>query len=152
MNIDFDYLARVMALVDNAKIHALEIQEGEKSIKIIKSDKTTRSAPYSSGSVPADESGSVSGATEEMVKEVAKSDEGYQVLSPMFGTFYRKSSPSMPNFVEIGSQVNAGDTLCIVEAMKIMHEVKADKAGVVQAILATEGEMVEVDAPLFVLV
>ncbi|MDO4426897.1 MAG: acetyl-CoA carboxylase biotin carboxyl carrier protein [Moraxella sp.] len=150
MNIDFDYLARVMALVDAAKIHALEIQEGEKSIKIVKSGEACSASL--SQSVPADKAEGVPEAVKESVVEAIKGDEGHQILSPMFGTFYRKSSPSMPNFTEVGHQVQEGDTLCIVEAMKIMHEVKAGKAGTVQAILVTEGEMVEADTPLFVLV
>lgn len=69
----------------------------------------------------------------------------------MLGTFYRKSAPDSPNFVEVGDTIKAGDTLCIVEAMKIMHEVKADTDGVVAEILVEEGDMVEYDAPLFVI-
>lgn len=70
------------------------------------------------------------------------------VTSPMVGTFYRKSSPDAPVFIEVGQSVVVGDTLCIIEAMKIMHEVKAEQAGVVQAILLNDGDMVEYDQPI----
>ena len=74
------------------------------------------------------------------------------IVSPMVGTFYRKSSPESPAFVEVGQSVAIGDTLCIVEAMKIMHEVKAEQTGTIQAILVNEGDMVEYAQPLFSIV
>uniref|UniRef100_UPI0004A47F9C acetyl-CoA carboxylase biotin carboxyl carrier protein n=1 Tax=Vibrio parahaemolyticus TaxID=670 RepID=UPI0004A47F9C len=76
---------------------------------------------------------------------------GHQVLSPMVGTFYRSPSPDAKSFVEVGQKVNAGDTLCIVEAMKMMNQIEADKSGVVTAILVEDGQPVEFDQPLVVI-
>ncbi|OOE82141.1 acetyl-CoA carboxylase, biotin carboxyl carrier protein, partial [Salinivibrio siamensis] len=76
---------------------------------------------------------------------------GHQVLSPMVGTFYRAPSPESAAFVEVGSQVNEGDALCIVEAMKMMNQIQADKSGVVKAILCEDGQPVEFDEPLVII-
>jgi acetyl-CoA carboxylase biotin carboxyl carrier protein len=76
---------------------------------------------------------------------------GHQVTSPIVGTFYRSASPGSKPFAEVGQRVNAGDTLCIIEAMKIMNQIEADKAGVVKAILADNGDPIEFGQPLFVL-
>ncbi|RIY34168.1 acetyl-CoA carboxylase, biotin carboxyl carrier protein [Psittacicella hinzii] len=76
---------------------------------------------------------------------------GHKVLSPMVGTFYRRSSPDAKPFVEVGSKVNVGDTLCIVEAMKMMNKIDSDKAGVVKAILVEDANVVEYDQPLFII-
>ncbi|PSU54574.1 acetyl-CoA carboxylase biotin carboxyl carrier protein subunit, partial [Photobacterium aphoticum] len=76
---------------------------------------------------------------------------GHQVLSPMVGSFYRAPSPDAKPFVEIGQSVNAGDTLCIVEAMKMMNQIEADKSGTVVAILAEDGDAVEFDQPLVII-
>ncbi|MFZ2288569.1 MAG: acetyl-CoA carboxylase biotin carboxyl carrier protein, partial [Halopseudomonas yangmingensis] len=74
---------------------------------------------------------------------------GHLVRSPMVGTFYRSPSPSEPSFAEVGQTVKAGDVLCIVEAMKMMNHIEADKSGVIQAILVDNGQPVEFDQPLF---
>ncbi|PSW05536.1 acetyl-CoA carboxylase biotin carboxyl carrier protein subunit, partial [Photobacterium rosenbergii] len=81
----------------------------------------------------------------------AATPAGHQVLSPMVGSFYRAPSPDAKPFVEIGQSVNAGDTLCIVEAMKMMNQIEADKAGTVVAILAEDGDAVEFDQPLVII-
>ena len=77
--------------------------------------------------------------------------EGHVVKSPMVGTFYRSASPSVPAFVEVGATVNKGDTLCIIEAMKLMNEIESDASGVVKAILIDNGQPVEFGEPLFVI-
>ncbi len=76
---------------------------------------------------------------------------GHQLRSPMVGTFYRAASPTSKNFAEVGQSVKVGDTLCIVEAMKMMNQIQADKAGTITAILVENGEPVEFDQPLFVI-
>jgi acetyl-CoA carboxylase biotin carboxyl carrier protein len=76
---------------------------------------------------------------------------GHQVTSPIVGTFYRSSSPTAKPFAEVGKSVNVGDTLCIIEAMKIMNQIEADKSGVVKAILAENGDPVEYGQPLFII-
>lgn len=82
---------------------------------------------------------------------VAEEPKGHKVLSPMVGTFYRRSSPDSKPYVEVGSRVNVGDTLCIVEAMKMMNKIDSDKAGVVTAILVEDANVVEYDQPLFII-
>ena len=82
---------------------------------------------------------------------VAAAPTGHQVKSPMVGTFYRSSSPGAKAFVEIGSQVKEGDTICIIEAMKILNEIEADKAGTITKILVENGQAVEYGAPLFII-
>ena len=76
---------------------------------------------------------------------------GHEVRSPMVGTFYSSASPDAPSFVEIGQHVNAGDTLCIIEAMKMMNQIEADKSGVIKAILAENEDAIEFDQPLFII-
>ncbi|HYF60847.1 MAG TPA: acetyl-CoA carboxylase biotin carboxyl carrier protein, partial [Burkholderiaceae bacterium] len=83
--------------------------------------------------------------------EAPAQPSGHAVKSPMVGTFYRSANPNSPPFVEIGSQVKEGDTLCIVEAMKLMNEIEADKAGTVKAVLVENGQPVEYGQPLFVI-
>lgn len=76
---------------------------------------------------------------------------GHQVLSPMVGTFYRAPSPGAAEFVQVGQSVSAGETLCIIEAMKILNQIEADKSGVIKAIIAENGQPVEFDEPLFII-
>lgn len=149
MNIDFDTLARLIHLTETADIHSLHIQDGTQSIVLTK---------YPSQALP---EALAQPSPQALPQTFAPNPQSqispptpantHTITSPMLGTFYRKSAPDSPNFVEIGDTIKAGDTLCIVEAMKIMHEVKADKAGVVREILADEGQMVEYDSPLFVI-
>jgi acetyl-CoA carboxylase biotin carboxyl carrier protein len=82
---------------------------------------------------------------------VEAAQAGHAVKSPMVGTFYRSSSPGAPSFVEVGSKVNEGDTLCIIEAMKILNEIEADKSGTVAQILGENGQAVEYGQPLFII-
>ncbi|STY99583.1 Biotin carboxyl carrier protein of acetyl-CoA carboxylase [Moraxella lacunata] len=147
MNIDFDNLARLIKLTETAQIHSLEIQDGTQTIKLTKYPSDTPPAPVGHiAPVPTADTAPTR-ATQTPDNPSAK----HTITSPMLGTFYRKSAPDSPNFVEVGDTIKAGDTLCIVEAMKIMHEVKAGTDGVVAEILVEEGDMVEYDAPLFVI-
>lgn len=150
MNIDFDTLARLIQLTETAEIHSLHIQDGTQTIILTKHPSQPlpqvlpQALPHalaqmSPQNIPPSQISSLTPANL------------HTITSPMLGTFYRKSAPDSPNFVEIGDSVKVGDTLCIVEAMKIMHEVKADKKGVVRDILVDEGQMVEYDSPLFVI-
>ncbi|UNU73654.1 acetyl-CoA carboxylase biotin carboxyl carrier protein [Moraxella nasovis] len=170
MNIDFDALARLIELTQTAKIHALEIQDGNQIIKI---QKYADTSPMPQNGLPQNylsqnylsqnhlpqthltknqaPQNHTPPTPTQISHEPQNPQVGHSILSPMLGTFYRKASPDTPNFVEIGDFVKSGDTLCIIEAMKIMHEVKADKAGVIDKILANDGDMVEYDAPLFVI-
>lgn len=149
MNIDFDNLVRLIKLTETAQIHALEIQDGTQTIKLTKHPSDATSITSTGQNMPVSEASVVTSTQE--TPPCAINDAKQTITSPMLGTFYRKSAPDNPNFVEVGDTIKAGDTLCIVEAMKIMHEVKADTDGVVAEILVEEGDMVEYDAPLFVI-
>lgn len=151
MDIDFDTLTRLIHLSESAKIHAIEIQDGNQKIKIIKY--ATNPHEQDERYYPKDEpSASISNYSTGFVAGQSKQiNTNDMVLSPMLGTFYRKPSADALNFVEIGDAIKAGDTLCIVEAMKIMHEVKAEKDGIIMEILAHDGDMVQYDTPLFVI-
>lgn len=150
MNIDFDTLARLIHLTENAKIHSLHIQDGTQTIILTKQSDSSQTTPIQLDSAHTQ---NISTLSTPLVAPSSTNNASntHTITSPMLGTFYRKSTPDSPNFVEIGDSVKVGDTLCIVEAMKIMHEVKADKAGVVREILVDEGQMVEYDSPLFVI-
>lgn len=156
MNIDFDTLARLIQLTETAKIHSLHIQDGTQTVILTNPSQPlpqvlSQAAPHTLAQMSLQD---LSDTPQNQISSTTPPTEPtnfHTITSPMLGTFYRKSAPDSPNFVEIGDAVKAGDTLCIVEAMKIMHEVKADKAGMVREILVDEGQMVEYDSPLFVI-
>ncbi|MBQ0955208.1 acetyl-CoA carboxylase biotin carboxyl carrier protein [Serratia symbiotica] len=150
---DIRKIKKLIELVEESGISELEISEGEESVRI------SRAAPaqaypmmQQAYALPAQQQpalaatiGSVSGA------EPPAAMSGHVVRSPMVGTFYRTPSPDAKAFVEVGQRVNVGDTLCIVEAMKMMNQIEADKSGVVKAILVESGQPVEYDEPLVVI-
>jgi acetyl-CoA carboxylase biotin carboxyl carrier protein len=148
---DLRKLKTLIDLVENSGIAELEISEGEERVRITRS---TVAAPqqfyavsHQQAAAPAPQP--VAAAPAEPVK--AAEPEGHVVKSPMVGSFYRSPSPGAKAFVEIGQNVNAGDTLCIIEAMKLLNEIEADKAGVIKAILVENGQPVEFGQPLFVI-
>ncbi|CDG48859.1 acetyl-CoA carboxylase biotin carboxyl carrier protein [Serratia symbiotica] len=150
---DIRKIKKLIELVEESGISELEISEGEESVRI------SRAAPaqaypmmQQAYALPAQQQpalaatiGSVSGA------EPPAAMSGHVVRSPMVGTFYRTPSPDAKAFVEVGQSVNVGDTLCIVEAMKMMNQIEADKSGVVKAILVESGQPVEYNEPLVVI-
>ncbi|MEZ3501710.1 acetyl-CoA carboxylase biotin carboxyl carrier protein [Pantoea sp. KPR_PJ] len=153
---DIRKIKKLIELVEESGIAELEISEGEESVRISR-------APANVGypvmqqafAAPAPQpalAAAVAPVSAPAV-EAAKPAEisGHIVRSPMVGTFYRTPSPDAKAFVEIGQKVNAGDTLCIVEAMKMMNQIEADKSGVVKAILVESGQPVEFDEPLVVI-
>ena len=151
---DIRKIKKLIELVEESGISELEISEGEESVRI------SRSAPAASYPVmqqayaaPVQQpalSAAVAPAAE-AAPAAAAEISGHIVRSPMVGTFYRTPSPDAKAFVEVGQKVNVGDTLCIVEAMKMMNQIEADKAGVVKAILIESGQPVEFDEPLVVI-
>ena len=150
---DLRKLKTLIELVETSGIAELEIQEGEERVRITRSlaggqNLTVTAAGSSavSASAVVAPTGAASGA--EAAAPVA---EGHVVKSPMVGTFYRSATPGSKPFVEVGDTVDEGATLCIVEAMKLMNEIEADKAGVVKAILTENGQPVEFGQPLFVI-
>ena len=152
---DLRKLKTLIELVETSGIAELEIQEGEERVRITRSTTPPVGAavmapvPQVIGIPAAAVPAPVPVAPAAPAAPVAP--EGHIVKSPMVGTFYRSATPGAKPFVEIGDEVQEGSTLCIIEAMKLMNEIEADKSGVVKAILTENGQPVEFGQPLFVI-
>jgi acetyl-CoA carboxylase biotin carboxyl carrier protein len=146
---DLRKIKTLIELVENSGIAELEIKEGEEFVRISRSSSAVQhvyaapqqhvvaaAAPASAAAAPAAAPAAV---------------EGHVVKSPMVGSFYRSPSPGAKAFVDIGQSVNVGDTLCIIEAMKLLNEIEADHSGVIKAILVESGQAVEFGQPLFII-
>ena len=149
---DLRKLKTLIDLVQNSGISELEISEGEEKIRIAKQLSTTGPTTVMLGHAAAPAVAPLSTATAAPQRETAAEPEGHTVTAPMVGTFYRPGSPGAGAFVEIGSVVKEGDTLCILEAMKLMNEIESDATGTIKAILVENGQPVEFGQPLFVIV
>jgi acetyl-CoA carboxylase biotin carboxyl carrier protein len=147
---DLRKLKTLIDLVSESNISELEITETEGKVRIVKGG---GAAPVQYVQTLAPQAApAVAGAAAAPAAPVAEAvPAGHAVKSPMVGTFYRSSSPGAAAFVEIGSKVNEGDTLCIIEAMKILNEIEADKSGTVTQILGENGQAVEYGQPLFII-
>jgi acetyl-CoA carboxylase biotin carboxyl carrier protein len=150
---DLRKLKKLIDLVEESGIAELEITEGEEKVRISRSTSSMQSqvtsTPPPQQAVPAAVSQSSTGAAAAAAAEVLP--EGHVVKSPMVGTFYRSSTPGSNPFVEVGQTVKEGETLCIIEAMKLLNEIESDKSGVVKAVLVENGQPVEYGEPLFVI-
>jgi acetyl-CoA carboxylase biotin carboxyl carrier protein len=158
---DIRKVKKLIELLEESNIDEIEIKEGEESVRISRNNAAALTAAYQAApfayapapaaaasppaAVPAAEP---AGAEPPAAEEI----EGHVVKSPMVGTFYRAPSPSSPSFVEVGQHVKVGDVICIVEAMKMMNQIEADKSGTVEAILVENGQAVEFDQPLVTIV
>lgn len=147
---DIRKVKKLIELLEESGVAEIEIHEGEESVRISRQSQTLTAAVPAAAPAPAPAPQS---APAPQPEESAASEEvsGHQVTSPLVGTFYRAPSPNAKSFVEVGQKVSVGDTLCIIEAMKIMNQIEADKAGVVKAVLVENGEPVEFGEPLFVI-
>ncbi|MCF2949233.1 acetyl-CoA carboxylase biotin carboxyl carrier protein [Paraglaciecola aquimarina] len=147
---DIRKIKKLIELVEESGISELEITEGEESVRIHRGGVAQAAAPvqYAAPAAPV----AAAPAPAAPVAEAAPAAiSGHVIPSPMVGTFYRSSSPEAKPFVEVGQKVNVGDTLCIIEAMKMMNQIESDKAGVVKQILVDNQEPVEFDQPMFVI-
>jgi acetyl-CoA carboxylase biotin carboxyl carrier protein len=150
---DIRKVKKLIELLEESGIDELEIKEGEESVRISRHSKTPAAAVLRTGSDG--RPGRCAGCRccpcrrSRCCRPALK---GTVIRSPMVGTFYRKPSPTSPNFAEVGQTVKKGDTLCIVEAMKMMNHIEADVGGVIDAILVEDGQPVEFDQPLFTIV
>ncbi len=146
---DVRKLKTLIDLVENSGIAELEISEGEERVRI-----TRATAPIQQVYAPAPQQVTVAApqaaAPAAAAPAAEPAVEGHVVKSPMVGSFYRAPSPGAKSFVDIGQHVNAGDTLCIIEAMKLLNEIESDKAGTIKAILVENGQPVEFGQPLFI--
>ncbi len=147
---DIRKIKKLIELVEESGIAELEITEGEESVRIHRGGVAPVAPVYAPAPVAAAAAPTAPAAAP--VAEAAPAEPtGHTVKSPMVGSFYRASSPEAKPFVEVGSKVNVGDTLCIIEAMKMMNQIESDKAGVVKAILVNNQDAIEFDQPLFVI-
>ena len=151
---DIDKIKKLIELVEASGISELEISEGEESVRISRA--TVAPAMQQAYTLPVMPQPAPSNAVAPVAAPVSAEPapaqiSGHIVRSPMVGTFYRTPSPDAKAFCEVGQKVNVGDTLCIVEAMKMMNQIEADKSGVVKAILVESGQPVEFDEPLVVI-
>jgi len=153
---DIRKVKKLIELLEESGIDELEIKEGEESVRISRHSKTPAQQYYAPAPVAAAVAPvAAPAAAAAPVAEAAAAApqlKGTVIRSPMVGTFYRKASPTSPAFVEVGQAVKKGDTLCIVEAMKMMNHIEADIGGVIDAILVEDGQPVEFDQPLFTIV
>ena len=149
---DLRKLKTLIDLVSESNVSELEITEAEGKIRIVKGGGALVQQVYAGHPMAYVGPAAVAAAPVEAPAAVVPVVEaGHTVKSPMVGTFYRSSSPGAASFVEIGSVVKEGDTICIVEAMKILNEIEADKSGTITQILCQNGQAVEYGQPLFVI-
>lgn len=152
---DLRKLKTLIDLVQNSGISELEISEGEEKIRIAKQFTAAPNTTMVSMPMMAPQSHAVAVSPASTFAEAAAATpaepEGHAVKAPMVGTFYRSGSPGAAAFVEVGQAVKKGQTLCIIEAMKLMNEIESDADGVIKAILSENGQPVEFDQPLFIL-
>jgi acetyl-CoA carboxylase biotin carboxyl carrier protein len=154
---DLRKLKTLIDLVEQSGIAELEITEGEEKVRISRSTPQTQQVLMTTQTMPAQQMQSpIASAVSAPVGQAAATPpapviEGHTVKSPMVGTFYRTSAPGADAFVKIGDTVTEGQTLCIIEAMKLLNEIESDKAGVVKSILVENGQPVEYGQPLFII-
>lgn len=151
---DIRKIKKLIELLEESDIGELEIKEGEESVRISRGSQTVVAAPVAAPVAAAPVAAAPTAAPAAPAAEEKESQalSGHLIKSPMVGTYYAAPSPGSPAFVQVGQHVKPGDVICIVEAMKMMNQIEADKAGVVEAILVEDGEPVEFDQPLITIV
>ena len=145
---DIRKIKKLIEIIEDSDIAEIEISEGEESVRICRYSAAPAPVmvaaqtptPTAAIAMPADEPAAVE-----------ETFSGHAVKSPMVGTFYRSASPGSTAFVEIGQSVSVGETLCIIEAMKILNQIEADKSGIIKQILVENAQPVEYDQPLFII-
>ena len=149
---DIRKVKKLIEMLEESSLAEIEIKEGEESIRISRASSTGQSVTQAVTAPPAAAAraaSTVAAATNEAPSSLVP--QGHLVTSPMVGTFYRTPAPGAKTFVEVGDTVAVGDTLCIIEAMKMMNQIESDKAGTVKAILKENGQPVEFGEPMFVI-
>ncbi|WP_440906288.1 acetyl-CoA carboxylase biotin carboxyl carrier protein [Catenovulum sp. SX2] len=150
---DIRKVKKLIELVEESGISELEITEGEESVRISRGAPAVNYAAPQPVYAPAPQAAAPAPAAPaaEAAPAAAAKPAGHEVKSPMVGTFYSSPKPGAPVFASVGDTVNVGDTLCIIEAMKMMNEITADKAGTIKSVLAENGDVIEFDQPLFII-
>ncbi|MEN8170746.1 MAG: acetyl-CoA carboxylase biotin carboxyl carrier protein [Pseudomonadota bacterium] len=149
---DIRKVKKLIELLEESGIAEIEIHEGEESVRISRNNQMpaamVAAAPVAAVPAPAAAPVAAAPAADDNASDTPS---GHQVTSPIVGSFYGSPSPNAKSFVTVGQSVNVGDTLCIIEAMKIMNQIEADKAGVIKAVLAEDGDPIEFGQPLFII-
>jgi acetyl-CoA carboxylase biotin carboxyl carrier protein len=150
--VDIRKIKKLIEMLEESHLTEIEIREGEETIRLSRASPSAgmpmaMMAPPMQMPMPA----APAAAPAPAAADAADTPTGHVVTSPMVGTFYRSPSPNASPFVEVGSPVKVGDTLCIIEAMKMLNQIEADKAGTIKAILKENGQPVEYGEPLFVI-
>jgi acetyl-CoA carboxylase biotin carboxyl carrier protein len=151
---DIRKIKKLIELLEESGIAELEIKEGEESVRISRQTSSvvqTMAPMMAAPQMMAPQPAAAAAAPMAAAVETAEPERGHQVKSPMVGTFYSAASPTSGPFVTQGQQVSAGDTLCIIEAMKMMNQIEADKSGKITSILVEDGSPVEFDQVLFII-
>jgi acetyl-CoA carboxylase biotin carboxyl carrier protein len=154
---DIRKIKKLIELLEESNIGELEIKEGEESVRIARNSGTIQyvNAPmqgYAPAQAPVAAAAPAPTAAPVAAAPVAAAaPTGHSIKSPMVGTYYGAPAPGSANFVEVGKTVKVGDVICIIEAMKMMNQIQADKAGVIEAILVQDGSPVEFDQPLVII-
>ncbi len=151
---DIRKIKKLIELLEESDLAEIEVQEGEESVRISRHGKAVQammSAAPMLMSAPAAVQAAAPAAAPVSEPAPPPPPKGHTVTSPIVGSFYRSPAPGSPAFVEVGQRVNAGDTLCIIEAMKMLNQIESDKSGVVAAILVENGQPVEYGQPLFII-
>ncbi|MFK5914686.1 MAG: acetyl-CoA carboxylase biotin carboxyl carrier protein [Woeseiaceae bacterium] len=146
---DIRKVKKLIELLEESGIAEIEIHEGEESVRI--SRNPTVAAPVAFAAPVAPVAAAPVAAVAAPVEAAEEKIDGHVLNSPMVGSFYRSPSPGAASFVDVGSKVNVGDTVCIIEAMKLLNQIEADKSGTIKAILVENGQPVEYNQPLFVI-
>ena len=147
---DIRKIKKLIELIEDSDIAEIEINEGEESVRISRYSSTIP-AVHVAAPVSAIAAAPMATAATTSSEPTPETPSGHAVKSPMVGTFYRSATPGAPTFVEVGQSVSEGETLCIIEAMKILNQIEADKSGTIKQILVENAEPVEYDQPLFII-
>ncbi len=148
---DIRKVKKLIELLEASDIAEIEIHEGEESVRISRHGTLPPTPPPAAAPAPVAAAPAPAAAAAEPAEEKEPEMEGHVIRSPMVGTFYRAPTPGAKPFVTEGQSVKPGDTLCIIEAMKILNQIESDTAGVVKRILVENGQPVEYNQPLFVI-
>jgi acetyl-CoA carboxylase biotin carboxyl carrier protein len=151
---DIRKIKKLIELLEDSDVSEIEIVEGEESVRIARASGVSYAAPLQHAQAPSPTAAPIAAAASVSSPEPAAEPlmpPGNIMESPMVGTFYRSSSPTTKSFVEVGQSVNKGDTICIIEAMKIMNQIEAEISGTVRAVLVEDGQPVEFGEPLIVI-
>ncbi len=154
---DIRKVKKLIELLEESDIAELEIKEGEESVRITRNKVPVQMtqaamAPAPVATAPETTAAAPAAAVSADQSPAAPALDGHIISSPMVGTFYRSPAPGAPSFVEPGQSVKAGDVLCIVEAMKMMNQIEADKSGTIGAVLVEDGDPIEFDQPLMTII